>query len=111
MNDRTPIGITQWRNVRRYFSIKDADRLGHIYVIGKTGVGKSTLLLNMAISDIQKGKGLCIIDPHGDIAETILDYVPQERINDVIYFNPKDVEHPIAFNLSLFSCFRIDFNI
>jgi uncharacterized protein DUF87 len=98
MNDRTPIGIAQWRNVRRHFSIKDADRLGHIYVIGKTGVGKSTLLLNMAISDIQKGKGLCIIDPHGDIAEAVLNYVPQERINDVIYFNPKDIEYPIAFN-------------
>src|SRR5882762_8059364 len=98
MNDHTPIGITNWRNRKQPFSIKDADRLGHIYAIGKTGVGKSTLLLNMAISDIQKGKGLCIIDPHGDIAETILNYVPEERIKDVIYFNPKDIDHPIAFN-------------
>src|SRR5258706_2084488 len=98
MIDRTPIGITNWRNNNRRFYIKDADRLGHIYVIGKTGVGKSTLLLNMAISDIQKGKGLCIIDPHGDIAEAILDYIPQERLEDVIYFNPKDIEYPIAFN-------------
>jgi hypothetical protein len=98
MIDRTPIGITNWRNTKHPFYIKDADRLGHIYVIGKTGVGKSTLLLNMAISDIHKGKGLCIIDPHGDIAETILHYVPQERLEDVIYFNPKDLEYPIAFN-------------
>ncbi len=98
MYDRTPIGITNWRNDKQTFSIKDADRLGHIYVIGKTGVGKSTLLLNMAISDIQKGKGICIIDPHGDIAESILQHIPKERIEDVIYFNPKDIEYPIAFN-------------
>ena len=98
MYDRTPVGITNWRNKEQPFSIKDADRFGHIYVIGKTGVGKSTLLMNMAISDIQKGKGLCVIDPHGDIAESILHYVPEERIDDVIYFNPKDIEFPVAFN-------------
>lgn len=98
MNDFTPIGITDWRNTKQPFGIKDIDRLGHIYAIGKTGVGKSTLLLNMAISDIVKGKGCCIIDPHGDMAETILHYIPQERIDDVIYFNPKDLEFPIAFN-------------
>lgn len=98
MNEITPIGITNWRNQRQPFGIKDKDRLGHIYVIGKTGVGKSTLLLNMAVSDIEKGKGLCIIDPHGDIAETILNYIPKERLKDVIYFNPKDLEYPIAFN-------------
>jgi len=98
MNDRTPIGITNWRNEKQTFYIKDADRFGHIYVIGKTGVGKSTLLLNMAISDIQHGKGLCIIDPHGDISEAILHHLPEERIEDVIYFNPKDLAYPIAFN-------------
>lgn len=98
MQHTTPIGITNWRNQRQPFGIKDADRLGHIYVIGKTGVGKSTLLLNMAVSDIQKGKGLCIIDPHGDIAETILNHIPQERIKDVIYFNPKDYAYPVGFN-------------
>jgi len=98
MFEYTPIGITDWRDSHKPFFIKDKDRLGHIYAIGKTGVGKSTLLLSMAISDIQKGKGLCIIDPHGDIAETVLNYVPQERIKDVIYFNPKDLDHPIAFN-------------
>jgi hypothetical protein len=94
----TPIGITNWRNEKKSFGIKARDRLGHLYVIGKTGTGKSTLLLNMAISDIQNGNGLCIIDPHGDVAETILNYVPKERINDVIYFNPADLEFPIAFN-------------
>lgn len=95
----TPIGITDWRNVRKRFGIKDKDRLGHIYVIGKTGVGKSTLLQNMAISDIQRGNGLCIIDPHGDIAEDILHFIPEERIDNVIYFNPADLDHPIAFNV------------
>lgn len=97
-NPITPIGITNWRNEQKRFGIKDQDRLGHIYVIGKTGVGKSTLLLNMAISDIQRGKGLCIIDPHGDIAEDILNYIPQERITDVIYFNATDTEYPTGFN-------------
>ena len=98
MNEITHIGITNWRNQGQKFGIKDKDRLGHIYVIGKTGVGKSTLLLNMAVSDIQNGKGLCVIDPHGDIAEAILNYIPKERMDDVIYFNPKDIEYPIAFN-------------
>ena len=98
MHAITSLGITNWRNAQQPFGIKDKDRLGHIYALGKTGVGKSTLLLNMSISDIQNGKGLCIIDPHGDLAETVLNYVPKERIQDVIYFNPKDDEFPIAFN-------------
>ena len=98
MNEITYIGITDWRNQQQRFGIKDDDRLGHIYVIGKTGVGKSTLLLNMAVSDIKNGKRLCVIDPHGDIAESILNYIPPERLDDVIYFNPKDIEYPIAFN-------------
>src|SRR5690242_16985174 len=98
MEDRTPIGLTNWRNTNQTFYIKDGDRLGHIYVIGKTGVGKSTLLLNMAVSDIEKGNGLCVIDPHGDMAEALLHYIPEERVEDVIYFNPKDLNHPIAFN-------------
>jgi len=94
----TPIGKTDFRNQQTPFFIKDADRLRHLYVIGKTGVGKSTLLLNMAASDIQKGKGCCILDPHGDIAEKLLDYVPNERIRDVIYFNAADQEHLMPFN-------------
>src|ERR1039457_5009945 len=89
----TPIGITNWRKGNIPFGIKDKDRLGHLYVIGKTGVGKSTLLENMAISDIEKGKGLCIIDPHGDISEDILNYISEDRIKDVIYFNPADITH------------------
>lgn len=98
MNDITYIGTTNWRNQNKRFGIMDKDRFGHIYVIGKTGVGKSTLLLNMAVADIKNGKGLCIIDPHGDIAEAVLDHIPADRIDDVIYFNPKDTRYPIGFN-------------
>jgi len=94
----TPIGKTDWRGKDQHFGIKNKDRFGHIYVIGKTGVGKSTLLQNMAIADIESGKGLAVIDPHGDIAEDLLHYIPEDRINDVIYFNPGDSEFPIAFN-------------
>lgn len=92
------MGRTNFRNNNTPFGIKDQDRLNHIYCIGKTGTGKSTLLFNMAISDIQRGNGICLIDPHGDIAERILDYVPQERMHDVIYVNPADESHVIAFN-------------
>jgi Type IV secretory pathway, VirD4 components len=97
-NGITPIGITDWRNQNQRFGIKDVDRLGHIYAIGKTGTGKSTLLMNMAISDIERGNGLCVIDPHGDLAENILNYIPENRIKDVIYFNATDTEFPIGFN-------------
>ncbi len=98
MNNITPLGITDWRNQNIPFGIKDVDRLGHIYCIGKTGVGKSTLLLNMAISDIEKGKGVAIIDPHSDVCEAILSAIPENRIKDVIYFNPADENFPIRFN-------------
>lgn len=69
-----------------------------MYVVGKTGTGKTTLIENMAISDIKSGNGLALIDPHGDVAEDILDFVPKRRIKDIIYFNPADLEYPIAFN-------------
>lgn len=98
MSDITPIGITNFRNSNQPFGIKDNDRFGHIYCIGKTGTGKSTLLLNMAISDIVRGHGVCVIDPHGDIAETILNYIPKARVKEVVYFNPKDLDFPIGFN-------------
>lgn len=97
-NDITPIGITNYRNTNHKFGIKDKDRLQHIYVIGKSGTGKSTLLENMAISDIDRGNGLCLIDPHGDIAEDILQHIPNGRMQDIIYFNATDKDKPIAFN-------------
>lgn len=98
MSDITLIGKTNWRENNQVFGIKNKDRLGHIYVIGKTGVGKSTLLENMAISDIKRGNGIALIDPHGDIAEDILHHIPEERINDVIYFSPGDTDFSIGFN-------------
>jgi energy-coupling factor transporter ATP-binding protein EcfA2 len=98
MPEITPIGITNFRNQNQEFGIKDQDRLGHIYCVGKTGSGKSTLLLNMAISDIERGKGLGVIDPHGDLAEELLNHIPKERIQDVVYFNAGDTEYLISFN-------------
>lgn len=89
---------TNFRNQRTRFGIKRKDRTKHTYIIGKTGMGKTTLLENMAIQDIQSGEGIGIIDPHGEFAEKMLDFVPKERINDVVYFNPGDLDYPIGFN-------------
>jgi type IV secretory pathway VirB4 component len=69
-----------------------------MYIIGKTGTGKSTLIENMVISDIKEGQGLALIDTHGDLVENVLHFVPKRRIGDVIYFNPADIDYPIAFN-------------
>ncbi len=98
MEDVTVVGQTNYRNQRRAFGIYTDDRRRHVYVIGKTGVGKTTLLENMIIQDIKNGKGLALVDPHGDVAEKILDVIPPERTNDVVYFNPSDVDFPVAFN-------------
>lgn len=75
------------------------DRRLHTYVIGQTGTGKTTFLKNMVIQDIQSGKGVCFIDPHGDLASEILDHIPQERIKDVVYFNPGDPNYTLSFNI------------
>lgn len=90
---------TNYRGQMRPFGIKLDDRRRHMYVIGKTGMGKSTLLENMIIQDIRAGHGLAVVDPHGDLVETVIKYIPSYRINDVIYFNPSDVDYPIAFNI------------
>jgi len=99
MEDITLFAETNFRNQRRQFGIKTDDRRKHLYIIGKTGMGKTTLLENMAIQDIQNGHGIAIVDPHGEFAQKMLDYVPSDRINDVIYFNPADLDYPIAFNV------------
>src|SRR4030066_942563 len=91
--------LTTFRNQRKKFGIKTDDRRRHIYVIGKTGMGKTLMLKNMAMQDIQQGKGVGFIDPHGEAAEELLDCIPSNRVNDVIYFNPADIDHPIAFNI------------
>lgn len=90
---------TTFRNEFRKFGIKTDDRRRHMYLIGKTGMGKSTMLENMIVEDIQAGRGVAVVDPHGDLAEKIIEYIPTERINDVVYFNPADIENPIAFNV------------
>src|SRR3954470_16675478 len=87
---------TNSRGKETPFGIKRRDRARHMYVIGKTGMGKSTLLENMAIQDIRNGEGMAFIDPHGSTADRIMEYVPEHRIKDVIYFAPFYMEHPIA---------------
>src|SRR3989338_3173650 len=96
--EKTLFGIINFRSQTRKFGIKIDDRRRHMYVVGKTGMGKTTLLENMVISDILAGRGVGVVDPHGEFAEKILDFVPESRINDVIYFNPADMNFPIAFN-------------
>lgn len=98
MDDITLFGQTNFRNTNVKFGIKTDDRRRHMYVIGKTGVGKSTMLENMVIADIVAGKGVAVIDPHGEFAENVLAYVPESRLDDVIYFNPADMQFPLAFN-------------
>ncbi len=98
-NDLVFLAKTVYHNREKIFGIKLDDRRRHTYVIGKTGMGKTALLKNMVIQDIRNGKGVGIIDPHGEFAEEILYYVPKNRINDVIFFNPADINYPIAFNV------------
>ncbi|MFA6410706.1 MAG: type IV secretion system DNA-binding domain-containing protein [Candidatus Buchananbacteria bacterium] len=90
---------TNFRNQETKFGIKKDDRRRHMYLIGKTGMGKSTAMENMIIQDIYNGEGVCLVDPHGDFAEKILDFIPNDRINDVVYLNPADMEYPVAFNV------------
>ncbi len=97
--DVTILGETKFRNIKKRFGIKLNDRRRHIYIIGKTGMGKSTILENMIYSDLQSGHGMAVIDPHGDLAEAALNYVPTGRTNDVIYFAPGDVDYPVGFNM------------
>ncbi len=98
-DDITYFAEADFRNTRKRFGIKRGDRPRHMYVIGKTGMGKSTLLENLAIQDIQNGEGVAFLDPHGTTAERLLDYVPEHRVKDVIYFAPFDADYPISFNV------------
>ncbi len=89
----------EFKNQEQIFGIKTPDRRKHVYIIGKTGSGKSTLISNMAIDDIRRGRGVCIIDPHGDLTESILDYIPKRRVNDVVYLEAFDQERPFHLNI------------
>ena len=105
MSTQTPdqrivyFGMTNFRNQKLKFGIKKDDRRRHMYLIGKTGMGKSTVLENMVVQDIINGEGVAVVDPHGDFAEKIIKYIPPSRINDVVYFNPADMDFPISLNV------------
>jgi len=93
------IGFSKYRGVRVPVFIGPKDRQRHVYIAGKTGVGKTQLLISMISQDIKKGKGICFIDPHGDAAESIMELIPPERAEDVIYFDPSDSERPMGLNI------------
>ncbi|MDP2641227.1 MAG: type IV secretion system DNA-binding domain-containing protein [Candidatus Yanofskybacteria bacterium] len=99
MSDIIFFGQTNFRNEKKRFGIRQDDRRRHFYAIGKTGMGKTEMLKNMAVQDIREGHGMGFIDPHGEAVEEILHFVPEHRIQDVVYFNPSDLAHPIAFNV------------
>jgi len=81
------------------FGLFRADRRHHCYAVGRTGMGKSTLLFNSLVQDIHAGEGVALLDPHGDLAEKLLDHIPEDRIDDVVYFNPADIQHPSGLNV------------
>lgn len=93
------LGKNMYRGVETKIRISKDDRRRHQYIIGRTGVGKTELMKNMAIQDIQNGEGLCIVDPHGDFVEDVLQYVPESRVDDVILFEPFDMERPMGLNM------------
>ncbi|MCX6735012.1 MAG: DUF87 domain-containing protein [Candidatus Peregrinibacteria bacterium] len=95
----TILGRTNFRGANQVFGIKPSDRRRHVYVIGKTGMGKSTLLENMIYSDVIAGKGVGVIDPHGDLADAVLNFIPANRINDVVLIDPSDKDYAVAFNM------------
>lgn len=93
------VGYNLFRGQKANIFMQDEDRRRHLYVIGQTGTGKSVFLKNLIIQDVQQGKGVCVIDPHGDMVEDILQFVPRTRTQDVIYFNPGDIQRPMGLNM------------
>lgn len=100
----TLIGESVFRGEKKQIRITDEDRRRHVYVIGQTGTGKSTLLLNSIVEDIEKGKGVAVIDPHGELVEDAMTRIPASRRDDLVYFNPGDLSRPLGLNM-------LDFNI
>ncbi len=98
-NEDVKIGLREVWDRQVPVALSTADRRHHVYVIGKSGTGKTTLLRNLIIQDIAAGRGVGVIDPHGDLANDLLDYIARNRIEDVTYFDPSDLEHPPGFNL------------
>lgn len=97
--DIATLGITQFRSTHKRFGIVPDDRRRHVAILGKTGMGKSTLLQNLVVSDIHAGHGIGLIDPHGDLADTMLTLVPKHRTNDVVLFDAGDRDSPLSFNI------------
>src|ERR1043165_6695470 len=99
MEDRvTYFGETNARGKKKKFGIKKKDRRYHMYAIGKTGMGKSTLLLNLVRQDIENGEGVALLDPHGDLAEKVLELLPDERKKDLVYLDVARRDNPLTFN-------------
>jgi len=98
MEKITCLGETNFRHHRRRFGIKRSDRRHHLYLVGKTGTGKSTMIANLARQDIMHGEGLALLDPHGDLVEELARSVPHERRSDLVYFNASDPASTLAFN-------------
>ena len=93
------LGYNEFRGVKKPIRLSDKDRRRHIHIIGQTGVGKSVLQENLAYQDMLDGRGFALVDPHGDLAEHLLEKVPKERVEDIIYFNPSDMDNPIGLNM------------
>ena len=99
MDELELLGQTTFREELKAFGIKKSDRRHHLYIVGKTGTGKSTLIKNMVIQDMRLGHGVALVDPHGDLVEDLLNFIPKERTNQVVYFNPADTSYPVAINI------------
>ena len=97
--DITYLGLSTFRDKNVLFGIKRKDRRQHVYVLGKSGTGKSVLMFNMIIQNIQNGEGVCVVDPHGELVEGVLSAIPEHRMKDVIYFNPADTDYHVGFNV------------
>jgi hypothetical protein len=93
------LGESQARGITKPVTLPDSIRDRHLYIVGKSGTGKSTLITNLALQDIQRGAGVCVIDPHGDLVEDLLKYIPQERVTDTIYLEAKDEAHPVTLDV------------
>ncbi len=99
LNEGLYLGTNSYRGEKRKIFMSNEDRFRHFYIIGQTGTGKSSILQLMARQDFHEGKGLCVIDPHGSLIEDLLPYIPRDRADDVIYFNPADTERPMGLNM------------
>jgi len=97
--DITYLGLTTFRDRNQLFGIKRKDRRQHVYILGKSGTGKSVLMFNMIIQNIQNGEGVCVVDPHGELVEGVLSAIPRHRMKDVVYFNPADADYHVGFNV------------